>query len=92
MMLQTLVENAIKHGIGKQLKGGVVKVISSFNDGYHLLEVQNSGHLNGHASSSDGFGLFSTRNRLYLLFGDRANFNISQNGELVVAKVLIPKV
>lgn len=90
MMLQTLVENAIKHGIAKKMGGGTVKVISSFKDDYHLLEVQNSGELNGHANA-DGFGLFSTRNRLYLLFGDRANFDISQNGEMVIAKVLIPK-
>jgi two-component system LytT family sensor kinase len=90
MMLQTLVENAIKHGIGKRMNGGVVKVISDFRDNYHELIVQNSGHLNGNANA-DGFGLSSTRNRLYLLFGDRANFDISQHGELVQAKVLIPK-
>jgi LytS/YehU family sensor histidine kinase len=90
MMLQTLVENAIKHGIGKQLNGGVVKVSSDFNNNYHQLVVQNSGHLNGHANA-DGFGLSSTRNRLDLMFGGKAMFEISQDGELVVAKVLIPK-
>lgn len=90
MMLQTLVENAIKHGIGKQVSGGVVKVISRFTDGHHQLIVENSGYLNGHADA-DGFGLSSTRNRLYLLFGDKAMFNITQIGELVVAKILIPK-
>jgi two-component system LytT family sensor kinase len=90
MMLQTLVENAIKHGIGKRMNGGVVKVTSDFKNDYHRMIVQNSGHLNGHANS-DGFGLSGTRNRLYLLFGDRAIFDIAQNGELVEAKVLIPK-
>ena len=43
MMLQTLVENAIKHGISKQINGGVVKVISDFKDDYHELVVQNTG-------------------------------------------------
>jgi LytS/YehU family sensor histidine kinase len=90
MMLQTLVENAIKHGIGKQMDGGVVRVTSDFSEDYHELIVQNSGRLNGDVNS-DGFGLSSTRNRLYLLFGERARFNIAQVGELVVAKVLIPK-
>ena len=89
MMLQTLVENAIKHGIGKQLKGGVVKVTSEFKNEYHQLIVQNSGRLNGHANE-DGFGLSSTRNRLDLMFGGKAQFEISQHGELVIAKVLIP--
>jgi two-component system, LytTR family, sensor kinase len=90
MMLQTLVENAIKHGIGKQVSGGVVKVISDFKNNYHELVVQNSGYLNGHING-DGFGLFSTKNRLHLLFGEKANFEIRQldNG-LVEARILIP--
>lgn len=89
MMLQTLVENAIKHGIGKQEKGGVVKVISDFRGNYHEMIVQNSGTLNGHMNG-DGFGLSSTKNRLHLLFGEKANFEITQFNGLVEAKVSIP--
>lgn len=90
MMLQTLVENAIKHGISKQINGGVVKVISDFKDDYHELVVQNTGHLNGPVNT-EGFGLSSTTNRLGLLYGDKAKFEIKQvNGSLVEAKVLIP--
>jgi LytS/YehU family sensor histidine kinase len=89
MMLQTLVENAIKHGIGKQEKGGMVKVISDFKGNFHELIVQNSGFLNGH-NKGDGFGLSSTKNRLHLLFGEKANFEITQYNGLVEAKVLIP--
>ncbi len=90
MMLQTLVENAIKHGISREVDGGIVKVISQFQNGHHELTVKNSGTLNGHADA-DGFGLSSTRNRLYLLFGEKANFSIEQHGDLVVATVQIPK-
>jgi two-component system, LytTR family, sensor kinase len=99
MMLQTLVENAIKHGISKQISGGVVKIISDFKDSYHEMAVQNTGNLNGHAngtaSTNDllgkGFGLSSTTNRLSLLYGDKAKFEIRQlNPSLVEAKVLIP--
>lgn len=89
MMLQTLVENAIKHGIGKQEKGGMVKVISDFKGNYHEMIVQNSGSLNGHING-DGFGLSSTKNRLHLLFGEKANFEITQYDGLVEAKVSIP--
>ncbi len=90
MMLQTLVENAIKHGISKQINGGVVKVISDFKGDHHELVVENTGQLNG-KMNADGFGLSSTTNRLSLLYGDKATFEIKQiNGSLVRAKVLIP--
>ena len=90
MMLQTLVENAIKHGISKQVNGGVVKVTSDFKNNYHQLVVQNTGQLNG-VVNTEGFGLSSTTNRLNLLYGDKARFEIKQiNGSLVEAKVLIP--
>jgi len=90
MMLQTLVENAIKHGISKQINGGVVKVISDFKNNYHELIVQNTGQLNGYRDS-EGFGLSSTTNRLSLLYGDKAKFEIKQKSpSLVEAKVMIP--
>jgi two-component system LytT family sensor kinase len=90
MMLQTLVENAIKHGISKQLSGGMVKISSDFRDNYHELVIQNTGYLNG-AAGVDGFGLASTKNRLLLLFGQKANFAIREvNGNTVEARVSIP--
>ena len=101
MMLQTLVENAIKHGISKRINGGVVKVISHFKEDYHELVVQNTGQLNGSANPEgdddsfigQGFGLSSTINRLNLLYGDKAEFEIKQiNGSMVQAKVLLPVV
>jgi two-component system LytT family sensor kinase len=91
MMLQMLVENAIKHGIGKQISGGVVRVISDFKENFHEMIVLNTGYLNGHIQEGDGFGLFSTKNRLQLLFGEKANFEIKQVGsDLVEARILIP--
>jgi two-component system LytT family sensor kinase len=105
MMLQTLVENAIKHGISKQIKGGVVRVISDFRDDFHELAVQNTGRLaNGQVNGSmenfngladtvfeHGFGLSSTTNRLQLLYGDNARFEIKQlTPSVVEARVLLP--
>src|SRR5205814_8523280 len=57
MMLQTLVENAIKHGISKHISGGVIKIISDYKDQYHELAVQNTGHMNGYVNGEEGFGL-----------------------------------
>jgi two-component system, LytTR family, sensor kinase len=90
MMLQTLVENAIKHGISRQLSGGTVKIISDFRDNHHEMIVRNTGRLNG-SFNGDGFGLTSTQNRLQLLFGDKAQFSIREiDGEMVEARVELP--
>lgn len=90
MMLQTLVENAIKHGISKRIDGGSVKVISKILQDQHLLSVQNTGQLDA-KEGEGGFGLSSTRDRLQLLFGDKGNFTISQlNSETVEARILMP--
>lgn len=90
MMLQTLVENAIKHGISKNVKGGVVRIISDLTGNNHELKIQNTGHLNG-GSKSNGFGLSSTKDRLNLLFGDKAKFEIRQlDPSIVEARVVMP--
>lgn len=87
MMLQTLVENAIKHGIGKQKNGGFIKVISDYRDNHHELIIQNTGTLNG-TGNSEGFGISSTRNRLKLLFGGKANFEIREAGQDMVEAIV----
>lgn len=90
MMLQTLVENAIKHGISKKMEGGTIKIISDFKDNHHELVVKNTGHLNGNYNP-DGFGLSSTKSRLKLLFGEKANFEIRNlEGNMVEAIVTMP--
>ncbi len=90
MMLQTLVENAIKHGISKQKNGGVIKVKSDFVNDHHELVVQNTGMLKGNIGN-DGFGISGTINRLQLLFGSKAFFNIQDTEDnLVEAKIILP--
>lgn len=90
MMLQTLVENAIKHGISKKIKGGVVKVISRFTDHHFELIVQNTGTLDGEIIP-EGFGITSTRDRLKFLFQGKADFQITKiNGGEVQAKIVMP--
>ncbi len=90
MMLQTLVENAIKHGISKKIKGGVVKIISRYTDHHFELIVQNSGTIDEELLP-EGFGLTSTRDRLKFLFQGKAQFQIKKiNGSEVQAKIVMP--
>ena len=90
MMLQTLVENAIKHGISKSINGGYVKICSDFTGNNHELVVQNSGQLNGELND-DGFGIKSTHDRLRFLYHGKARFEIKNvNGNMVESKLIIP--
>lgn len=90
MMLQTLVENAIKHGISKNIKGGFVRVISDFVEDHHELVVQNSGQLTG-AVNGDGFGIKSTQDRLNLLYQGKARFDIKNlTSEIVESRIIMP--
>ena len=98
MMLQTLVENAIKHGISKNINGGFVKVCSLFKGNNHELTVKNSGQLNGEITEDarleedgQGFGINSTRNRLHFLYQGKATFQIKNiEGNMVESKVIMP--
>ncbi|MBS1748773.1 MAG: histidine kinase [Bacteroidetes bacterium] len=90
MLIQTLAENAIKHGISKQVNGGIVSIISDFVDEHHEIIIRNSGKLNGSAAYR-GFGLQSTQDRLNLLFGEKATFTIKDlPGNIVEAKLIMP--
>jgi LytS/YehU family sensor histidine kinase len=90
MMLQTLVENAIKHGLSKQPGNCLIKIISTFEDNKHLLMVQNTGILDQEVGR-DGFGLQSTKNRLNILYRGNALFEIYQSQpSQVTAKLIIP--
>lgn len=90
MMLQTLVENAIKHGISKNMNGGTVKIISDFVKNHHEIVVVNSGQLNG-MTNEDGFGVRSTQDRLNLIYQGKASFAISNlDNQHVQSKVILP--
>ena len=90
MMLQTLVENALKHGISKLKEGGLVTVTSLINNHHHELIVQNTGTIVDNPDS-EGFGIASTHNRLKLLYGKDAVFELREiENNKVEAKVRIP--
>jgi two-component system, LytTR family, sensor kinase len=92
MMLQTLVENAIKHGISKQINGGSITIKSLFTKDHHEICVVNSGQLTGN-TNGDGFGLKSTQDRLNLLYQDKASFHIRNiDGNMVESKIIMPVV
>ncbi|NHZ79592.1 sensor histidine kinase [Massilia sp. CCM 8695] len=75
MMLQTLIENAIKHGLEPKIEGGRIDVGARLVDDAMHVDVRDNGvGFNMHAG--DGVGLANIRERLFLLFGARAELVI----------------
>jgi hypothetical protein len=97
MMLQTIVENAIKHGISNRVKGGMIEIKckEGITDDL-IIQVKNSGQLKSQALSKkkerEGHGINNTVQRLKLIYGDRASFKIyNSDNEFVVTEIKIPK-
>lgn len=97
MMLQTIVENAIKHGISNRLKGGeiMIKCYEGLTDDLYI-QVKNSGQLKNQAfvkkKNGEGQGIKNTIQRLKLIYGERATFKIFNSGnDFVITEIKIPK-
>ncbi len=76
MMIQTLVENAIKHGISRSLKGGKISIAAQLSNDLLRISVTNPGHVTTEIANSMGVGLANSKSRLNLLFGETAQLNI----------------
>jgi two-component system LytT family sensor kinase len=90
MIIQMLVENAVKHGIGKIKEGGTVSLIVDRNDINELvIIVQNSGKLSIEEGTTR-LGLENIKQRLSILFGRKAGFTLLEKDTFVEAKIIIP--
>ncbi len=82
MMLQSLVENATKHGLEPKAEGGRLEVGAEIVHGDLQVSVADTGlgfSPGGASTSGTGVGLTNIRERLKLLYGDRATFVIEAN-------------
>jgi LytS/YehU family sensor histidine kinase len=91
MVLQTLVENAVKHGIADLPDGGVLTIRAATKNHALILEVENTGRLKALNPNGTHTGLANARERLRLLCGEKASLELSDAGMgLVAATVVIP--
>ena len=80
MMVQTLVENAIKHGLEPKPEGGRLSVKAEVVHGKLSVTVADSGLGFGRAATAGtGVGLANIRERLQLLYGTKASLTITEN-------------
>lgn len=79
LLLQPLVENAIKHGLEPQVRGGSIKVTASRDAGRLLLDVADTGAGLAPNTGAQGFGLAQVRERLETLHGKLASLDLAAN-------------
>ncbi len=77
MMLLTLVENAVKHGINPAIDGGYIHVTASRESAALVLRVVDSGR-GMVATEGHGTGLANIRRRLTMLYGDAATLSLAR--------------
>ncbi len=92
MLLQPLVENAVKHGLEPKIEGGRVTVSAAVQAGMLNIAVEDSGLGFGVASDTAGAGsgLANVRARLQAIYGDAAQLTIEQPAEGTRIRLALP--
>jgi sensor histidine kinase YesM len=93
MMLQTLAENAIKHGLEPKPGGGTVWILARRDGECIAITVADDGQGFNGAGGGTGIGLKNVRERLRLIYGERATLSVVANApEGVAATITVPAV
>jgi two-component system, LytTR family, sensor kinase len=96
MLLQPMIENSIKHGLGPRLEGGQIHLRTRHRDGRLAIEIEDNGM--GISSErlaqiyGEGIGISNVHERLRLLYGDQFKMDIrSQEGQGTQIHIEIPE-
>jgi LytS/YehU family sensor histidine kinase len=78
MLLQPLIENAVRHGVTPLVEGGMVRIVSKVQGAQIQIKVQNSGPANSRLApardSASGIGISNTAERLKTLYATNHRF------------------
>ncbi len=93
MLIQLMIENAIKHGISQQANGGIVRLNIQRDQENLCISVKNTGTLSKTSEGSKAssrVGIQNIKDRLALLYNGKAQFSLAEVADMVEAKVRIP--
>ena len=96
MLLQPVVENSLKHGLGPKLEGGKIHLRTSNRDGRLHIEIQDNGVGISEEKMPhvyvEGIGLSNVRERLHVLYGDDFRLDIeSHEGQGTIIHIDVPE-
>jgi sensor histidine kinase YesM len=90
LLLQPLVENAVTHGVGHLLDGGVVRIAAA-RDGEHVhITVENRCDPDRPSSRGEGIGLANTRRRIRAFYGESAWIDVAEKEENFRVDLTLP--
>jgi len=95
MVMQVLVENAIKHGVSAVRGAGIVNIRGECRGDRLFLEVRDNGNgfkpgMRAARAAGPGFGLRNIEERLHLYFGDRGALRTGREGSMTVVSIEFP--
>jgi sensor histidine kinase YesM len=88
MLLQTLVENAVKHGIAPLASGGDLVIRADVDGARLIVDIENTGQLANAERGATQVGLSNARERLRILYGDTARLDVVNRDDRHVAATL----
>lgn len=92
MLLQNMVENAVKHGISLTENGGTIWISSEIDGDLIRISIKNEGKINEENKlKGTGFGMSSSQKRLQHLYPDAPNITMKEtDGPHVIVEICIP--
>lgn len=94
MLIQLMVENAVKHGVSNSESTiDAINIDIERFDKFLVLSVKNSGELNKSDDTGDslGIGINNIKERLNHVYGNKGTFNLAYEGGYVIAKIIVEK-
>lgn len=92
LILQPLVENAVKHGIAQRLQGGAIRIAAARSNGSLTVRIYNDGPglPSGWEQTANGIGILNVRTRLESLYGNEFELRLRNRNAGVEASLSIP--
>jgi two-component system, LytTR family, sensor histidine kinase AlgZ len=90
LLLQPLVENAVTHGIGQLVEGGVVQIDAGRDDQHVRISVENRCDPDRPSRSGEGIGLANTRRRIQTFYGGSAKIDVDAEPHRFRVAITLP--
>lgn len=90
LLLQPLVENAIRHGIAQKVEGGTLRIVASMAGSKLRIRIENPFDSETNSKKGTETGLRNVRLRLFTLYGQEAWLTTEERNELFAVELLLP--